>query len=86
MTRKYKYDIVDSLATVSRRSSMKVGEVLKKKKGREEKTSSFFRKTNSQHKESVTVEKKAQRRPVNSGSWVNRFLKKRRNRTGNENH
>ena len=52
MTRKRKYDIVVSLATVSRM-------FLKRKKGREEKTSSFFlEKTNSQHKESVTVEKK----------------------------
>ncbi len=68
LTRKRKYDIVDSLATASRKSSTEVGGVLKKKKGREEKTSSFFRKTNSQHKESVTVEKKAQRRPVNLGN------------------
>ena len=59
MTRKRKCDIVDSLATVSEGSRRKLREeVLKKKKGREEKTSSFFRKTNSQHKESVTVEKK----------------------------
>ena len=59
MTRKRKYDIVGSLATVSEGPRRKLREeVLKKKKGREEKTSSFFRKTNSQHKESVTVEKK----------------------------
>ena len=59
LTRKRKYDIVGSLATVSEGPRRKLREeVLKKKKGREEKTSSFFRKTNSQHKESVTVEKK----------------------------
>ena len=61
MTRKYKYDIVDSLATVSRM-------FLKRKREGKKRQVVFFRKTNSQHKESVTVEKKAQQRPVNSGS------------------
>ena len=51
MTRKRKYDIVDSLATVSRM-------FLKRKREGKKRQVVFFRKTNSQHKESVTVEKK----------------------------
>ena len=61
MTRKRKYDIVDSLSTVSRM-------FLKRKREGKKRQVVFFRKTNSQHKESVTVEKKAQRRPVNLGN------------------
>ena len=51
MTRKRKYDIVDSLATVSRM-------FLKRKREGKKRQVVFFRKTNSQHKESVAVEKK----------------------------
>ena len=51
LTRKRKYDIVDSLATVSRM-------FLKRKREGKKRQVVFFRKTNSQHKESVTVEKK----------------------------
>ena len=51
MTRKRKYDIVNSLATVSRM-------FLKRKREGKKRQVVFFRKTNSQHKESVTVEKK----------------------------
>ena len=58
MTRKRKYDIVDSLATVSEGPRRKLGMFLKRKREGKKRQVVFFRKTNSQHKESVAVEKK----------------------------
>ena len=58
MTRKRKYDTVDSLATVSEGPRRKLGVFLKRKREGKKRQVVFFRKTNSQHKESVIIEKK----------------------------